>query len=319
MNFFKKMFSLNHYGETHWLLYIFGVKIKFPKSEFARKKKESLYYYYKNNNIDITTIPPATGQVRDIQLANLALLKEMDYVCKQAGLKYWLDGGTQLGAVRHKGFIPWDDDIDTGMLRDDYEQIIEAFSKYARNPDIFAGYVRSPNNTCQQIIKVQHRKCRYLFVDIFPFDFFGKQRTVDLQTADTLRMKQYRKQLENICTRETSNEEVRNIVKEFMVNKVLINLVPENKNECELVWGLDFNHVWKNWFTNYDVIFPLKEEIFEGEKFSFPNNADAFLSRVYGNYMAYPKNITMGHSSLLNLTDDDKSVIESLIRESADA
>ena len=66
---------------------LLGLKIKFPKSEYSKKKKESPYYYYKKNNIDITTLPPATGQLRDIQLANLALLKELDYVCKQNGLQ----------------------------------------------------------------------------------------------------------------------------------------------------------------------------------------------------------------------------------------
>ena len=83
----EDIFSITDYGETHHLLKLFGLKIKFPKREFAKKKKESPYYYYKKNNIDITTIPPATGQIRDIQLANLALLKELDYVCKQNGLK----------------------------------------------------------------------------------------------------------------------------------------------------------------------------------------------------------------------------------------
>ena len=145
MNLLSKIFSIQEYGETHYKITIMGIVIKCPKAEYAKKKKENLYYYYKKNNIDITTLPPAEGQVRDIQLANLVLLKEMDYVCKQAGLKYWLDGGTLLGAVRHKGFIPWDDDIDTAMLRNDYEQIIEAFEKYSRNPDIYVGYRPIPN------------------------------------------------------------------------------------------------------------------------------------------------------------------------------
>ena len=99
------LFKFVPYGETHYLLQILGIKIKFIKPEFAKKKKENLFYYYKKKKIDITALPPATGKIRDIQLANLVLLRELDYVCKQAGLKYWLDGGTLLGAVRH--FIPF--------------------------------------------------------------------------------------------------------------------------------------------------------------------------------------------------------------------
>lgn len=312
--FLLKMFSISNYGETHYILYILGIKIKFPKLEYAIKKKQSPYYYYKKNNIDITTLPPAEGQVRDIQLANLALLKEMDYVCKQAGLKYWLDGGTQIGVVRHKGFVPWDDDIDTGMLREDYNRIIEAFEKYSRNSDIFAGYVRLPKSTCQQIIKIQHKKCPYLFVDIFPFDIFGPKREPEAQVEDTLRMKQYRKELESSCRNNTSNEEVSQRINEYMETKVLVNQIPENKNDAELVWGLDFNHTWKNWFTNYDVIFPLKPVLFEGYEFDCINNPDAFLSRLYGNYMAYPKKITMGHSMFLKLSKEENEVIKNLIK-----
>ena len=172
MSFLKKVFSIT--DTTYRTEYrILGIKIAIAKPEYQKKRKENPYYYYKKNNVDITTIPPATGQLRDIQLANLALLKELDYVCKQNGLKYWLDFGTLLGAVRHKGFIPWDDDIDTGMLREDYEKVIDAFNKSSRNPDIYAGYVRDKNNN--YIIKIQHKKCPYLFVDIFPYDWYGKQ------------------------------------------------------------------------------------------------------------------------------------------------
>ena len=170
--FIKNIFSITDYGETHHIMRIFGLKFKFPKAEYAKKRKENPYYYYKKNNIDITTLPPATGQIRDIQLANLALLKELDYVCKENGLTYWLDFGTLLGAVRHKGFIPWDDDIDIGMMRDDYNKIIEAFEKSSRNKNIFAGHVRDKRNNF--IIKIQHKKCPHLFVDIFPYDFLGE-------------------------------------------------------------------------------------------------------------------------------------------------
>ena len=124
--------------------------------------------------IDITSIPPAEGQIRDIQLANLELLKELDYVCRENNLTYWLDGGTLLGAVRHKGFIPWDDDIDTIMPRDSYDKIIEAFEKSSRNPDVCAKYVADSDCPATCFIKVLHKKCKYLFVDIFRLMFMEK-------------------------------------------------------------------------------------------------------------------------------------------------
>ena len=90
------------------------------------------------------------------------------------------------------------------------------------------------------------------------------------------------------------------------------NDIPQNIEDCEFVWGLDYGHPWKNWFTHYDVLFPLKEIEFEGIKFPCMNNPDAFLKRLYGKYMSYPKRITMGHSMLRRLSKEEKNVIKSL-------
>ena len=309
IDFFENIFSIKDYGETHHIMRVLGLKFKFPKSEFAKKKRENPYYYYKKNNVDITTLPKAEGQTRDIQLANLALLKEMDYVCKQAGLKYWLDGGTLLGAVRHGGFIPWDDDIDTAMLRDDYEQIAHAFEKYSRNPDIYVGYRPIPNKYNNYFLKIMHKKCPHLFVDIFPWDNYGQRLTVEEQLQKTVEIKKIRK-------KEITNMQKSMVNSENIVNKrinLMLSIKDGNDEKGDYVWGVDFNHGWKNWFTHYEVLHPLKTIKYEGIDFPCLNNPDSFLTRLYGDYMAYPKKISMGHSMYLKLTDDEKGVIKELI------
>lgn len=303
-NIYKNLFSIENYNETHFIMNLFGLKIKFPKYEYARKKKENPFYYYKKNNIDITTLPHAVGQIRDIQLANLALLKELDYVCKENWLTYWLDGGTLLGAIRHKGFIPWDDDIDTAMLREDYEKVINAFKKSSRNPDIFADYVRDKNNN--YIIKIRHKKCPRLFVDIFPWDSYGECLTLNEQIKKTKELKDIRQYFKNS---QTDNQTLKKQLHETMSEKVLSK---SSKEKSDYVWGIDFNHPWKNWFTKYDVLHPLNKIIFEGEEFPCLNNPDAFLKRLYGDYMSYPKKIGVGHSMFLQLTDEEKEIIEEL-------
>ena len=308
--FLENIFSIKNYNETHLIMRIMWLKIKYPRWEYYLKKKGNPYYYYKRHSKDITKLPPATGQIRDIQLANLALLKEMDYVCKRAGLTYWLDGGTLLGAIRHKGFIPWDDDIDTAMLRDDYEKIIDAFKKYSRNKGIFADYVRSKINPCMCHIKVQHKLCPHLFVDIFPWDIYGKRLTTGEQFEKTKEIKKIRKSLEETSNKSMSDFEIKYKIEESMNNQVL-NIKDIDPNG-DYVWGMDFNHPWKNWFTHYEVLHPMKTIEFEGIEFPCLNDPDAFLSRLYGDYMAYPNKIGLGHSMYLRLTPQEKEVIKLL-------
>lgn len=73
--------------------------------------------------------------LRACQLKQLSILEEVDRICKKHGIGYWLDGGSLLGAVRHGGFIPWDDDIDIGMTKSD----LERFEKLLRQncPKLF--------------------------------------------------------------------------------------------------------------------------------------------------------------------------------------
>ena len=305
-NFLDKIFSISEYGKTHYKITVLGIRIKTPKREFAQKRKQSPYYYYKKNNIDITKLPPAEGQIRDIQLANLALLKELDYVCKQADLKYWIDFGTLLGAARHKGFIPWDDDVDTGMLREDHNKIIEAFEKYSRNPDIFAGLVRDKNNNF--IVKVQHKKCPHMFVDIFPYDYYGAILTKEEQRKKTIEIKELRQKMQ-VQLKSKDTKEALNLIDEKREIALQRSKFVQNS---DLVWGIDFNHKWKNWFSSYNTILPLNEIEFEGEKFPCINKIEDFLTEIYGNYMAYPKKIGVGHNMFAELSQEEKEEIEKL-------
>ena len=97
----KNIFSKEKYNETHNIIKFLGLKIKYPTSFAKDFLKKQAFYKHFHNKLDITQIPPAEGQIRDIQLANLTLLKELDYVCKKNNLTYWLDFGTLLGAFRH--------------------------------------------------------------------------------------------------------------------------------------------------------------------------------------------------------------------------
>lgn len=121
-------------------------------------------------------------QFRRMQLTELELLAEFDRVCRKNDIKYVISDGTLLGAVRHKGFIPWDDDIDISMLREDYNRFKE--HRHELNPDIcfFQDHDTDPEyrwgygklrRTGTKYVRVgqEHLKCQTgIFADVFPMD-----------------------------------------------------------------------------------------------------------------------------------------------------
>ena len=85
--------------------------------------------YFLNHYCNIKDFPKAEGNLRLMQIGDSILLAIFDAVCKKHGFEYWIDSGTCLGAVRHKGFIPWDDDTDLCMMRDTYDNAKSVIKK----------------------------------------------------------------------------------------------------------------------------------------------------------------------------------------------
>ena len=311
MSFCKKIFSISKEKETHYVMQFLGFRIKFAKSKFARRRKSNPYYYYKKNNVDITTIPPAEGQTRGIQLANLALLKEFDRICSENGLQYWLFAGTALGAVRHKGFIPWDDDIDTAMPRTDFDRIVETFNQNTRDKNLYAApYCNTGKNSF--IIKIKHKLCEHIFVDIYAVDYSNEILTKYDQIKITSEIKCDRAEIYKHQPKDMPPEECCKLYlalrSKYIKNDTLIE-------KSDILLGIEWDHFEKNWFIKYESVFPLKKTMFEGHEFNSMNVPEDYLSDYYGNYMEYPKKIGFGHCMYLDLTEDEKKVIEDLKRK----
>ena len=121
-------------------------------------------------------------QFRKMQLTELDMLVEFDRVCRKHNINYVLFGGSLLGAVRHQGYIPWDDDADIGMLREDYNRFknyigelnseICYFQDHDTDPEYRWGYGKI-RRTGSEYVRVgqEHLKCKTgIFVDVFPMD-----------------------------------------------------------------------------------------------------------------------------------------------------
>ena len=301
--------TISNYSETRNLITILGFKIKIAKREIAKERQKNVFYQYKKDKIDITKVPPAQGLLRDIQLANLALLKELAYICEKNNFKYILDAGTLLGAVRHSRFIPWDDDIDILMFREDYEKIVSAFKNTTRNSDIYAEYHRDKDTNSQYFIKIKHKKCPFLGVDIFPLDSYGKHLSLKEQLIATNKICKILKHLKKEIDPNISNKETKTILTKTIKEKILLSSTNENG---DFVYGVDFAHKLKNWFLDRDIVLPLRKIQFEDSEYTTVNKPKEFLKNIYGDYMKYPKKMKILHYSYKNLTSEQLETIKKL-------
>lgn len=123
------------------------------------------------------------NNTKKVWSTELGLFDELDRICKKHGIKYYAEGGTLLGAARHKGFIPWDDDMDFAMLRDDYNKFCEVAPKEVESPFFFQDYrtdkvnflfcrLRNSNTTALPLRGIPYTDYTNhgIFIDIFPID-----------------------------------------------------------------------------------------------------------------------------------------------------
>lgn len=148
--------------------------------------------------------------------AQIEIIKEIERICKKHGLNYFAGYGTLLGAVRHKGFIPWDDDTDLFMLRDDYERFCEIVQQEApkgyelfnlyTTPDYREVFVRLVNSRTVSFAQERLRRfhgCPYVVgVDIFPLDFLPRE-----EEAAKLQQSLYQ-YVQQVHVRVKKNEEI---------------------------------------------------------------------------------------------------------------
>lgn len=126
-----------------------------------------------------------TARQKKVWLIELDLLREFDSLCKAHGIRYFAGFGTLLGAVRHHGFIPWDDDLDVWVPREDYERMLKINSKTVPHPyflqttlndrDYYSAFARLRNSNTTGILVSQHNKCNNgIYMDIYPLDGIHK-------------------------------------------------------------------------------------------------------------------------------------------------
>ena len=246
----------------------------------------------------------------EIKKIELKLLVEVDDICKKIGVKYSLAGGTLLGAVRHKGFIPWDDDIDIIMMRRDYNRFIE----YCNSKTIdIPFYVISHNNNSnygklyakavdkKTIIKdsvVIDNDAMGLFVDIFPIDYLEdsyeesvKKYNSTLVLRKLLLVKQWKKYYRNkeIPLYYEPFRFIAFLLSRLLNAKLLINKIESKySNEKRKYSGAVSGAYGVKEILKTELFEELTTITFEGESFMAIKEYDKYLGSLYGDYMQLP-------------------------------
>lgn len=258
-----------------------------------QEEVDSLYYFL-NNYCDITKIPPTKDEsLRLMQLALLELLKIFDELCKQNNLTYWLDAGQLIGAIRHEGFIPWDDDLDVVMPRDDYDKMFPLFKSILKD----YGIIVSPGGIYDDFGYMQRLGFNYktaetgVWLDVFPIDIIKTNKELSFNNKElNSAFKKYRRYYKK-NEKKKSVEQLTKKKKEIFSN--YFNLTEGNFNYY--LYSPEFLNTICI-FSEEDI-FPLKTHKYEGFEFPIPNNPYEYLKKQYGSdCMNFPRYGILHHN-----------------------
>lgn len=250
------------------------------------------------NNIEITY------DIRSLQLLILGNLLALDKVCREHNLRYYIIAGTLLGAVRHKGFIPWDDDLDVGMPREDYDKLIQHAKEWLTAPYEFVcgetdkkytwAFGKLQNADTTLIERIGKAYLGGAYIDIFPFDGVPEGTTV--QKWHFAKYKFYRRMLYFHCRDPYKHGKnikaiptlvCRSLMSAEKIHRKIRNILTKYKFEdCDLVADYDD---FRKGIMDKSVLGKPTPLMFEGNEVWGLENYDAYLSQKYGDYMQIPK------------------------------
>ena len=289
--FFYKTYNPKEFKKTY---HIFWGLLSFRRTDSnAIVRKINGLYKFLDNVIDLTALPPAKGVLRQQQLQCLDMLCKVKEVCDREDLDYWLDSGTLIGAVRHKGFIPWDNDCDLCMPREDFLKIIPLLKREMEDSKYFVR--ECAKNVLNLQIRIISKDDPKLGIDIFPLDWYYKDNlTEDEQQIVTqdirLAREKLKKEKQHIAGTKYSDAELSQI-REY-IQKVtqedILHGQPSKSKDGALFWAVDYMYSLPVSFCmNNNLVFPLKTIEFEGIEFKCPNDVDGYLWNEYGHTDIY--------------------------------
>lgn len=303
------------------------IKISNPIANPFRKKLDSMerkiesleknLNFLINNSLDIQKIKPRPS-VYDIQVLEFKIVERLDEFFKKIGVEYFFYGGALLGAVRHQGFVPWDDDVDLAVLKEDFEILLQHEKELAD----YGLFLSSPFSTLKNYTGVGYDKIydvkNHLHVSICVFDLV---ETDDIQKNLKTRMKHKHKneilrvkclnkiQKENLfLLKEEDFDEAK--IKFEEINKAYYQTAQfiKKKEATENTMVMkSLSSAIRNAYMSYKSVFPIQRMQFKVydeqklQKIPARTNPYEYIVNFYGkDYMYFPKDLYPTHNISLN-------------------
>lgn len=251
-------------------------------------------------------------ELSELQLMMLDMMKWFHAFCQKNNIKYYVVGGTMLGAARHQGFIPWDDDIDVGIPRKDYERLIKEKNELFKNEQRYSLESFKDNNSDFEYMYAKvydthttlvenckrHTK-RGIFIDVFPLDGIGSGREEAISNYTPILRK-----INILMTRTCEVRKGRSVFKNaaIILSQVIPSFILNNNNLIQVINDMCSARD----FDSYEYVGNLlgnwgKKEImprkffgkptlykFEDTQVYGPEDYDGYLSNVYNNWRQLP-------------------------------
>lgn len=246
--------------------------------------------------------------LEEIQHEEKEMLKELINFFKKENINYFVWAGTFLGAVRHKGFIPWDDDIDLAMTRPEYNNFLEYLknndTKISENLEVIGFELGNSDFPFLKIInkniKIEEdEQCdEYLWIDIFPLDATPKDNAKFYKRVAFLNKLFILRRMERKGMKLIATSELKRFIKTIFIKIMKIwkyeNYIKFYISYCTKYKYNDFEYVHNNVWSSSPAVWNKKELVnkefqFEDIKVNGLKDYDAILTRGYGDYMQIPK------------------------------
>lgn len=267
-----------------------------------------------------------------LQQELLKMMKDFHQVCVDNDLAYYMLGGTCLGAIRHKGFIPWDDDMDVGMPRKAYEEFVKKAQKilpqymeiryYKNTQKSPFHFVKLINKNTTLIEKMYTDYVEGVYIDLFPLDyidpvFFSEMKRFKLiKLFHALVMKHASTEKQNTLKGRFFTLLAKMIplkVLHFVLEKLMVSNGDKNKScICNLLGAYGEREIIPQSVFGKPTLYKFEDANFYG-----PEKYGEYLERIYGNYMQLPpeKDRVLRHNyHYVNLTLPYRAYIKDLKR-----